>query len=57
MSGKVPTEICAVWKRPDGTEEVHTGIFVFDTVTIRQIRELMGLYADSGREPPYKVEI
>ena len=54
---KEPAEVCAVWKRDDGTELVHTGIYVFDTTTIREVRELLAMYADSDLGMPYKFEI
>ncbi len=54
---KDPAEVCAVWKRGDGTELVHTGIYVFDTMTIREVRELLAMYADSDLGMPYKFEI
>ena len=50
-------ELCAIWIKPNGIEEVRTGIYVFDTVTISQIRDLMGCYADGGIDLPDKVEI
>ena len=57
MSGRTPTEICAVWPGPDGSEIVRTGIYVFDTTTIREIRELLACFAEGGAKPPSKFEI
>ena len=56
MSNRKPAELCAVWKQADGTEAVMTGIYVFDNMTIRDIRKLMMCFAERGEEPPYKVE-
>lgn len=56
MSDRDSVELCAVWKRDDGTEMVQTGIYVFDDTMLKDVRRLMMLYSESGEEPPYKVE-
>lgn len=54
---KEPVEVCAVWKQDDGTELVRTGTYVFDTMTIREVRELLTCFQDGGTPIPYKFEI
>lgn len=54
---KEPVEVCTVWKQSDGTELVHTGTYVFDTTTIREVRELLAMYADSDLGMPDRFEI
>lgn len=54
---KEPVEICAIWKQSDGTELVHTGIYVFDITTIREVRELLTCFQKGGAPMPYKFEI
>lgn len=54
---KEPVEVCAIWKRDDGTELVQTGIYVFDITTIREVRELLTCFPEGGAPMPYKFEI
>lgn len=56
MRDTKPAELCVVWKQADGTEAVQTGIYVFDNMTIKDIRKLMECYSERGEELPYKVE-
>ena len=51
-----PVELHAIWMRNDGSEEVHTGIYLPDTMTIRDVRNLMMMYESDGNKAPDKVE-
>lgn len=53
-----PVELKAIMDLPDGRELVQTGIYVFSTTTIAEIRDLMsnGCSTEFGRLPVKAVE-
>lgn len=49
-------ELCAIWEMPDGTEMVQTGIYVFDTMSLKECKDLMMGYAERGEKVPDRIE-
>lgn len=49
-------ELRAVWKLDNGSEQVQTGIYVFENTTIKEMRELMESYKSRGEKVPDYVE-
>ena len=49
-------ELYAIWEMPDGTEMVQTGIYVFDTTSLKKCKDIMMSYAEGGKKAPDRVE-
>lgn len=48
-----PVEIRFAWNQPDGKVMVHTGIYVFDKTTLREVYKL----AKMSENPPDFIEL